>query len=183
MSGIQRHNLCAFTFQHRQSLDLTCVGCNGWRHWGVSGPWRDVFTSQKVTVRVQDPSHPFSKEQRVCPLLSREEGVAVFLLYTDGGRPFPHLLPVEQHPPPRREFLWAPTARPAGQGVALPSALSVSLTRAPRVSAACMGVEQSCVGHIIPALAALNRTSRQHGEGSLQFSFLPVPCERRGLSQ
>lgn len=41
---------------------------------GLAGPWREIFTFQKVRVSIWDPSYLFSKGQRFFSLLPREEG-------------------------------------------------------------------------------------------------------------
>lgn len=50
------------------------LGCKSLRQLlGLAGLWRDVFIFQKVSVRIQDSSHSFSKGQRVFSFQSREE--------------------------------------------------------------------------------------------------------------
>lgn len=46
------------------------LGCKSPRLWSFTGPWSEALTFQKVKVRIQDPSHPSSGEQRIFSLLS-----------------------------------------------------------------------------------------------------------------
>ena len=87
------------------------LGCKSLRQLpGLAGLWRDVFISQKVSVRIQDSFHSFSHPER------RE--MAALALYTNGGNLFcSHPLCMEWNLPLIRESLPAFLALPVGLGI------------------------------------------------------------------
>ena len=95
------------------------LGCKSLRQLpGLVGLWRDVFIFQKVSVRIQDSSHSFSKGHKIFLSNPERREMAALPLYTNGRNLFcSHPLCMEWSLPLIREFLPALLALPVGLGV------------------------------------------------------------------